>query len=404
MKKLFYLVAVATLGLLSCQQEQDPVSNVVKNESVTFKASIENFATRATYDSGDLLWTSGDKIGVFFPNWTDNNQQAFTLSSGANSTDGVFKMDNNWAFSPSDATCAYFPYTNDNNVSGDNIWFTLPQTYGDNTSDVSNFSGRMYTPLVAKPSSDGTISFKHAGAAVKVTINNLPAHAHSIGMTVENQQIYGYYHVPISNIETNPTLVINDNTSNNTKNTIWYNFKNETTKADPVTFIFPVPTLTAPKLTVQIYDVNDVLVLSKTTKNSQPNLGRAQVLAMNAISITTPYSDYTETSSEWSVCGSFTSWSSDKDMITDATKGICIYKRNFVKDEEFKVRSKGSWTKSYGSDAVDPRSENVWEGQDGNIKMKNDGIFYVIFNTNKEKIIILSEENWSSYPGTTDNG
>lgn len=311
MKKVFYLVTVATLGLMSCQQEQDPVNEVVKNESVTFKASIENFATRATYDSGDLLWTSGDKIGVFFPNWTDNNQQAFTLSSGANSTDGVFKMDNNWDFSPSDATCAYFPYTNDNNVSGDNIWFTLPQTYGDNTSDVSNFSGRMYTPLVAKPSSDGTISFKHAGAAVKVTINNLPAHAHSIGMTVENQQIYGYYHVPISNIETNPTLVINDNTSDNTKNTIWYNFKNETTKADPVTFIFPVPTLTAPKLTVKMYDDNDVLVWYKTSK-AQRSIGRADVLVMPSVDFAYTFKE----STKWKFRGTTTSWA-DATMYDD---------------------------------------------------------------------------------------
>lgn len=376
MRKLYFFVAVATLGLFSCQQEQDPVSNVVKNESVTFKASIENFATRATYNNKDLYWSSGDKIGIYFSNWTDNNQQAFTLSSGANSTDGVFKMDNNWDFSPSDATYAYFPYTNDNNVSGDNIWFTLPQTYGDNTSDVSNFSGRMYTPLVAKPSSDGTISFKHAGAAVKVTINNLPAHAHSIGMTVENQQIYGYYHVPISNIETNPTLVINDNTSNNTKNTIWYNFKNETTKADPVTFIFPVPTLTAPKLTVQIYDVNDVLVYSKTTKSNQSDLDRSKILVMPELTIT-PYSQF-NAKSDYYVHRTLdgTNWG-DTNMVTDGQTSIAKG-LTFTNKGEFKVTDGTNW----------------YPGN--NVKIETAGTYDIIFNNSNHSYNVVA--SGCSYP------
>lgn len=343
MKRLFCLAAIASLVLLSCERhelgEETP-------RYYTFKASIESFSTKANInDANGLVWAAGDQIGIYVndASWTDKNQP-FHLVGDGGSTDGEFAWDNG-DFTNKHATVAFFPWqgigSDHSNVYNGTMYFKLPESYYGYTS------GKMLTPLIATMSnSEFPISFKHAGAAVKVTINNLPTGVHSIGMSVAGQQIYGDYHM--NPVEAGSAVLAIDGDTDATKNTVWLNFE-PTTTSGTFTFVFPVPALTQPKLSFKMYDKNNIIVWSKNLKAQSSNLGRANVLVMPAIDIT-PYSHFNTISSEWTFCGNIngSDWTDDVPMYTDGN--ICILAgRTFKVGDKFKIRKNKNWGEAYPS-------------------------------------------------------
>ncbi|MBP5559277.1 MAG: hypothetical protein J6X71_05875 [Bacteroidales bacterium] len=73
MKKLFYILAVASLAFVSCNKNviDTPVDNpATTGKTITFSASIDMpAATKASLDGLDIKWSSGDYIGIC----TDND-------------------------------------------------------------------------------------------------------------------------------------------------------------------------------------------------------------------------------------------------------------------------------------------------------------------------------------------
>lgn len=349
MKKTIIFVAIAMLSLISCNKEKE---NVAPSENgITFTASIDelNTLTKATINgSYQFLWASGDKIGIFVnADWggIDKQHNPFTLVGEGGSTTGSFQWDYDGGnFTSTDATIAFFPwegrdiYGNYNNVYEGRVYFKMHDAYDNYTS------GHMLTPLVASLSYSGgyaPIEFKHAGGAVKVTINNLPAGAHSIGLTVDGQNINGTYHiVPASFGLSNMTEDSGDG------NSVWLNFE-PSGSPRAFTFIFPVPALAADSdLTFQIYDKNDVPVWSRSASD-QPAINHGQILAFDALNIT-PYRNFNTISSVWTVIGTAngTNWDADFPMITDGD--FCIAKGlTFAAGGEFKVRAYGDWSQAY---------------------------------------------------------
>ena len=198
-KTMLLLAAMAAFLALSCQKEME-VTESVDDNAFALKASIEDLSTptKATINgSHQFLWSASDKIGVYVSDWGTKNQP-FTLSGAGGERTGSFVYDyDGGAFSATTATAAYFPWngTNietDNNVSGSTMYFKLKQGYD------NYLSGQMLTPLVSpmtySAGSYAPITFKHAGAAVKVVVSNVPAGAHSMGLVAEGQQIRGGYH------------------------------------------------------------------------------------------------------------------------------------------------------------------------------------------------------------------
>lgn len=391
MKKLFYFVAVATFALVSCQNDDD-IINEVKSEPVTFKASIEDLATRGDINaSNGLVWATGDKIGIYVNDtWNDKNQP-FTLSSGAGTTTGEFTWDYTGDFSDK-AAAAFYPWQGTgygkNNVHDGTMYFNLPKTYYGYTS------GQMLTPLIASLSGSTTdIQFKHAGAAVKVTINNLPAGAHSIGMTVDGKQIYGDYRINPANAGTDALVV--SGSENVSQNEVWLNYENNS--QSEWTFIFPVPELTKPKLSFQIYDINDILVWSTNLKAQSSDIGRADILVMPAKDIT-PYSQFTNDPKKdlklddiWAFCGSIngSAWQDDVTMYTDGTNWI-LSGKTFAVGDEFKIRKNGKWPGEDGGEAY-PSSNSNWVFTEYNAGTKD-----IIFNSSTHEIKV--ENHVCPYP------
>ena len=357
MKKVFALVAVATL-FFSCQKEKE-FTDSTPTSKFSFKASIEELGSTTKADinsSNELIWAAGDKIGIGVTGWNDS--QPFSLEGNGGSSSGNFTWDYG-NFDNTGAYAAFFPWQAQggtyNSAWEGVVYFKMQGSYG-NSADLDNTpysSGKMLTPLVAAVTRTGDaydpIEFKHAAAAVKVTINNLPAGAHSIGMTAD-QQLFGNYKINVADAGTEAMAL--DGTADATCNTIWLNYEPASSER-PFTFLFPVPALTTPKLSFVIYDENGVVVWEKKLKAQSSNLGRGDVLEMPAIDIT-PYEKFKTVSTEWTVIGNVngTSWNADLAMMTDGS--TCIAKGvSFQAGGEFKIRKGGLWDEAYpGSNYV----------------------------------------------------
>ena len=307
-------------------------------------------------DSYQLVWATDDEIGIYVnePSWSQKNQP-FILDKGAGTTTGEFKWEGSGSFSEN-ATAAFFPWegngSDKNNVYNGTMFFKMREGYYGYTS------GKMLTPLVASLSgSTDDIKFKHAGAAIKVTINNLPAGVHSIGMTVDGQQINGDFSINPANAGTDALALVSPGDH---PNSVWLNIT-PANEARAFTFIFPVPTLTSPKLSFRMYDKNDVLVWSKNLKAQDFDLRRADVLVMPAIDIT-PYSQFSE-STEWTLYGTIngSAWG-DFPMCTDGT--VCILSGvAFKAGDAFKIRKNKAWDESYPGSNYEINSDcikDVW--------------------------------------------
>ena len=396
MKKVLYLVAIATLVISACQKAKeiepepespaDPEETVVPEENTNpennaepfiFKASIEGLGadTKGTINaSHQMLWAEGDKIGIYFPTWGDKNQ-AFTLSGGAGTTLGEFTRDDPYAYDPADATAAFYPWqgtgSSKNNVYEDVMYFKLPSEYW------SYNDGDMLTPLVASVSSSENIAFKHAGAAVKLTINNLVSGTYKVKMSVTDKQITGDFHINPANAGTDALAL--DNAENTSLNSITLNSWKST---GAFSWIFPVPALTKPKLQFEIKDENGVVVMAKNLKAQTSDVGRGDILVMPALSITA-YKQF-DANATWGVCGTHNSWSGDTKMVTDGT--LCIAKSiAFAANAEFKIRTVGTWgdygTNNFGAGTLNAGKSTNTTTNGENLKVTAAGSYDVIFNS-----------------------
>lgn len=377
MKKVLLFTAIASLFALSCQKEMEPENTAESNvASFAFRASVENFtsSTKANINNDhQLVWAEGDKIGLYVPGWGDN--QPFTLKEGmGGSVSGEFTWDNqtNENTFADNASVAYFPWQGTgygNNKaydtgSGAIVYFNLAGSY------YSYESGKMLTPLVAAVSRTNDeydpIHFVHAGAAVKVQFTNLPAGAHSIGMTAATQQIYGDYQIAASNFGKANMSLAGDAVPGN--KTIWLNFTPAATSRE-FTFLFPVPALNEnEKLSFKIYDKNDVLVWSRST-SSHDALNHGDVLLLAGISVE-PYRQLKEVSS-WYVHATLdgTNWA-DYPMSTDGDKSVAVG-LEFTTSGEFKVTNGSDWY---------PAGDN-WKVTDGGNKD-------IVFNNSSHDITV----------------
>lgn len=401
MKKVLFIVAVATL-FFSCQREINPSkpSDPDSSKGFSFTAGIEDFAspTRADLGSGNtLVWAKGDQIGIYVndPDWGDKNQ-AFNLQGEGGTTTGSFvwnEYDGN--FTSELATIAFFPWQGSgdafNHVYDGIVYFEMPSGYYEYTS------GQLLTPLVAPLTYENggysPISFKHAGAAVKVVINNLPAGVHSLGLAEvsdQAQNLSGEFSINPANAGTDAIAPVQGN-----NNAVWLNIEPSSDERE-FTFIFPVPELTAPKFAFSMYDENDVLVWQKILKPQPSDLKRGQVLEMPAIDIT-PYAKL-NTISEWGVCGTFNNWEADSPMITDTDGTIHIAKGlAFDAGAEFKIRKNGSWSQGqYGSNNLVANAYSEGATGSDNIKIKTAGTYDLILDTSEHKIKVVASN--CAYP------
>lgn len=383
MKKIIYLVAVAALFLLSCQKEINP-ANDATSDGLSFKASIEQLTpdTKAAINSDNaLVWAENDMIGIYFPDWGDKNQPFKLNAADAGKVDGTFSIASAADPSGATATAAYFPWwdteslsatypsSSQTNVYEGIVYFKMKNEYYGYTD------GRMLTPLVAPiSSSSDVINFKHAGAAVKLTINNLVSGTYHAKMSVTGKQITGDFHVNPANAGTDALALdaAEDATKNNVTLHAWKS-------SGAFSWVFPVPELTAPKLSFEIIDNNGVTVWTASQKAAGNDLGRGDILVMPAKDIT-PYGKFVQDDAcEWSFSGNINggAWQDNVPMMKDGKYWIlagCTFKVG----DKFKIRKNKLWDEAY------PSSDWLFTAETGA------GAKDIIFNSETKEIKVVA--------------
>lgn len=156
MKKIYFGI-IAALLLCSCAKTE--LTGVDAGEMI-IGASMEAYSSgtkAALADAGSFTWQTGDAIGVA----TSDGHAKFNLKTGAGTNSATFSA----IYSGTLGNYAVYPA--DIFVSESKI--TIPASR-DWSKDNTNCS--MFGSL-----NDGSVSFKHLGGVVKVTLNGVPAEA-----------------------------------------------------------------------------------------------------------------------------------------------------------------------------------------------------------------------------------
>lgn len=297
MKKSLF-VALALLGIVACNKVEtandnnDPVQEPVK---VSLSASLEeaSLTTKAGVDgSYNITWSTGDAIGVRIYEGTTSSRSnewdcKWTIRPEDNGkSNGVFDpeyamtAEQNWAYA------AYYPKNGtSHNVGGDGKVFYL---YNESIDYVP---GAFISPLVADMSKGDerptTIAFKHVGGTIKITLNNVPAEANKITLTVDNNNITGWGSIDPKNAGTSGILAssLTDGDGHYATHSMTLNFEAGSETRNGLVFYFPVPVLTKPNITIDLYSYQ-TLIWSKSAAKAQTNdVGRGDILVMPALTV-----------------------------------------------------------------------------------------------------------------------
>lgn len=164
------LLAVAMLSAAaSCSKQETPSLSEEPSaaQTVTLTASMElpDSGTKTSLNLADnkVLWSTGDKISVFFSDNTANNE--FTLSSVAGTETGSFT---GTAPDPVPSTFyAVYPYNSGTTISGSTVTLNFPYEQNYNSAGGFNINTN---PAVAYTTSGGNLEFKNLCGVLKLSL------------------------------------------------------------------------------------------------------------------------------------------------------------------------------------------------------------------------------------------
>ncbi len=274
MKKIiFSLIAIAAI-CSSCNKNEPQVSPEVGGAAIY--ASIEDDATKTTYDEGSILWADGDQIFVLN---AEGGIDIYTLSEGNGTKNGVFTSTS----TKQPAGFAVYPVGNHKTTDGTDLTVNLPTSYGDASKDYAP-----NTNVLMLGTATGTsYSFKHLGAAICVTVG-APIGTAQVSLTAKG--IAGDFPVTVS--EDGQMLITkaaaeDDGQIAADDPTVSYQFKAITESQDMV-FYFPVPTGEYKVLKVELKDADGAVMLTRTLYPYK-SLGRAQIAMLPKLTIETKF-------------------------------------------------------------------------------------------------------------------
>ena len=213
---LYIALAVLTIGLAACTQEDDftPQGNQKDAPLAIASAGVAELTTRATINNDYL---EGGSIGVFVTSTTDNDRYSGNNIKWTYGNDGwklddatVVLFENN---GEKQQIAAYYPY-NENLGTGNVYSISLPEAYSEDYEDFDYLYGQ-YDPLSSNPA---IIRLNHLMA--KVTVN-VQATGTEIGG--DNVKSISLMNVPRSASWTVPTNVLSGLGTANQMTTLYAN-------------------------------------------------------------------------------------------------------------------------------------------------------------------------------------
>lgn len=177
MRKTFLIAAAAVLSIVACQKEMP----VAPEGNYTVRASRESaVGTKSTVsDDGAFAWSAGDAIGL----WNGTKFCELTTSTGGSATADFSGTQEGTAQS-----YAVYPFALNAKVESGTVKVTLPSSY-------EWESGETNSPMLAEcEENPSSLTFKHLGGLVKVSVKNVPADAAKFVLTAD-KDIAGEYSV-----------------------------------------------------------------------------------------------------------------------------------------------------------------------------------------------------------------
>ena len=161
MRKSIIFAAVLVAAATSCQKAmmQEPESLGTFSIRATREACADTKAS-INSTSGAFTWSAGDAIGI----WNGSSFQEMTTQD-----DGVASATFAGTYEGTLSGYAVYPSAIGKSVSGSDVTVTLPDSYDWKEGEVA-------APMLATYDAS-SLSFKHLGGVVMVTLNNVPANA-----------------------------------------------------------------------------------------------------------------------------------------------------------------------------------------------------------------------------------
>ena len=196
--KRWMMAAVIGCGL-ACACTDDRTGDPVGQQTVTRRVRIEAAApgtrTELAGDGYNVLWSPGDRIGVYVESGgtVTTSNAPLTFEGSAPSSGGTFSGEITLAEGDSSYTLyAYYPYSAESSAEPTNVAFTLSAQQTQTTAGDSSHLGDsdfLVAGAVTSATGDfGPLTFSHAFAVVEVDLTGSGTMA---GKSVESVMLFG---------------------------------------------------------------------------------------------------------------------------------------------------------------------------------------------------------------------
>ncbi len=258
MKKSLYAIAALALVLLGCSKKEFN-ETFAPGDVVTVRAQVNDTYTKVAADNaGTFSWQDGDKITIL------NNENApFEFATVKGGTDAAFTST---SFSGELGTIAYYPAS----ASHTNTVFNLASEF----EWVENASNM---PMIGTVNtSEKKVSFKTAGAAIKLVCFNVPGTARKLVVSSDSKKLSGKF-TPTGD-PGDPKAIVSEDSASEKTITITFDSPSST-----MVFYIPVPTGNLGKLTFVMKDGTDANVSTPQETKGEITMTRQHMVAAPAL-------------------------------------------------------------------------------------------------------------------------
>lgn len=264
--KIHYALLFLLLFMASCVDDKMGGS---QNETYSFTAQIEqDNSTRTTVNArNQVLWTSGDEIGIYGDQQTKNALFALQTANGTSAQfSGELKSGEQLEF-------AYYPYQQGAELNGNSLTFELPDEYV--------YTGNSNAPMIGLSDGKQSLSFKHLCGLMKVTVRDVPEESVRFVITSEGENPQPIAGTAVVDDVYAQDAILSIKESGDKAYTITYQLSGSVTNQE-FTFFIPLPAGEYDKLTVSLRSAEDKVLYQKST--SDVRIKRAFILSMPTLS------------------------------------------------------------------------------------------------------------------------
>ena len=359
MKKTIYAIAALAFAFIGCTKEYN--ETFAPGDKLVIRAEVNDALTKVAADnSGKFSWQAGDAITVL-----NTGGKAFNLTTATEGAAAAFTTD---SFEGTLSEIAYYPASTSHKT--DKFFLEPTFTWKD---------GETFMPMIGTvTTSTKKVSFKTAGAVIKLVCYNVPADARKLVVSSDSKKLSGLF-TP----DGSPAAIVTAG-KGDSDNTITITFGS----SHPSTMIIyvPVPTGNLGKLTFVMKDGSDAEVsLAQTTKDNI-HMTRQHIVAAPVLncSLGTAFLTNSEIKSDESAV----STSAYGDGTIKSASGDWLYKQGRLITEKFQMKkiADGGYLvfPSFGSNIASITFHSVTNGggtaYSGNIlfydKIEDDTAFY----------------------------